>query len=132
MQILLVEDHDDTRNVLSRLLDHCGHDVATAGTVAEALSLLEEVKFDALVCDIGLPDGDGFDLVWRALGEHRFQITVALTALDSDNHRKLGQEAGFDHYLTKPLDFAKLRDVLQDAKIEHVQNEEKSVRISVE
>jgi DNA-binding response OmpR family regulator len=131
VQILLVEDHNDTRNVLTRLLDHCGHDVSAAATVAEATSLLKEVRFDALVCDIGLPDGDGFDFVWRAKEHYRFQTAVALTALDSEKHQALGCEAGFDHYLTKPLDFAKLRDVLAQSGAQRVANEQKSVRISV-
>ena len=111
MHILLVEDHNDTRTVLSKLLSHCGYDVAAAENVRDALSLLHNFRFDVLLSDIGLPDGDGFGLVAEAKRRQRLRA-VALTALASDSDRQHGREAGFDDYLTKPLDFGRLRAVL--------------------
>jgi PAS domain S-box-containing protein len=63
VRILLVEDHDDTRVTLARLLKRQGHDVLSAGSVASALIVARARGFDLLVSDIGLPDGDGFDLL---------------------------------------------------------------------
>lgn len=112
MHILLVEDHADTRFVLSKLLKHIGYEVSTAETVQEALEWLSNVRFDVLLSDIGLPDGDGLALVAEAKKRQSFKRTVALTALASAEDRDRGRQAGFDDYLTKPLDFHRLRSVL--------------------
>lgn len=114
MKILLVEDHDDTRCVLARLLDRFGHWVTPAATVADARKLLREVQFDVLLSDIGLPDGTGFGLVAEAKQLQSLKA-VALTAWASDDDKERGRTAGFDHYLTKPLDCARLRSVLAAA-----------------
>lgn len=115
MHILLVEDHPDTRTVLARLLSRCGYDVATAENVHEALTLLANLRFDVLLSDIGLPDGDGLELVCEARKRQPLKRAVALTALATDEDRARGLSAGFDEYLTKPLDFRRLRTVLADA-----------------
>jgi CheY-like chemotaxis protein len=114
MKILLVEDHDDTRCVLSRLLDRYGHGVTSAANVADARRLLHESRFDILLSDIGLPDGNGFGLVAEAKQLQPLKA-VALTAWASDDDKARGRAAGFDHYLTKPLDCAHLRSVLAAA-----------------
>ena len=111
MKILLVEDHDDTRLVLTRLLDRFGHGVTSAGNVADARRLLHETNFDILLSDIGLPDGTGFGLVVEAKQLQPLKA-VALTAWASDEDKERGRTAGFDHYLTKPLDCARLRSLL--------------------
>ena len=101
--------------VLSRLLNHCGHDVAMAENVHDALTLLGNLRFDVLLSDIGLPDGDGLELVGEARKRQPLKKAVALTALATDEDRARGFEAGFDDYLTKPLDFRRLRSVLTEA-----------------
>lgn len=112
MHILVVEDHDDTRSVLTKLLHHCGYDVVATSNVSDAILLLENLRFDALLSDIGLPDGNGFDLLAEAKKRQPLQKAVALTAWSAPEDRERGERAGFDHYLTKPLDFHKLRCVL--------------------
>ena len=114
MKILLVEDHEDTRCVLSRLLNRYGYGVTAAGTLADARKLLREFSFDILLSDIGLPDGTGFSLVVEAKQLQPLKA-VALTAWASDDDKERGRAAGFDHYLTKPLDCARLRAVLAGA-----------------
>ncbi len=115
VNILLVEDHDDSRTVLSTLLIHCGHEVATAANMEEALCLLSSLQFDILVSDIGLPDGSGLDLIVEAKKRQSWRKTVALTAFGQKNDRERGLQAGFDEYLTKPFDFHKLRSLLAEA-----------------
>ena len=112
MNILLVEDHDDSRAVLSTLLTHCGHEVATAANVQDALLLLNHLHFDVLVSDIGLPDGSGLDLVIEAKKRQRWKKTVALTGHEQGEEKERGLRAGFDEYLTKPFDFHQLRSLL--------------------
>ena len=115
MRVLLVEDHRDTRLVLSNLLTRYGHDVLSTETVHDALQLLDDTEFDMLLSDIGLPDGDGCELVEEAKRRQPLKMTVALTALVSAEDRQRGLQAGFDHYLTKPLDVRQLRQVMAEA-----------------
>ncbi len=112
VNILLVEDHDDTRKVLSTLLEHAGHRPIVASDYAEALRLLVRVPADVLLCDLGLPDGDGLDLASKAKALRPKIRTIALTARASLADKELGRKAGFDHYMTKPCDFHELRTLL--------------------
>ncbi|MFL6529405.1 MAG: response regulator [Chthoniobacterales bacterium] len=115
MHILVVEDHEDTRSALSKLLARFGYNVAAAENCHEALLLLDNLRFDVVVSDIGLPDGDGFELIGEAKRRQPLTRTVALTALAAEEDRERGRLAGFDHYLTKPLEFEKLRGLLSAA-----------------
>ena len=112
LQILVVEDHGDTRRVLTGLLCHFGHSISAADTVESAKAFLRAKHFDAVVSDLGLPDGSGCDVIREA--KRRQDITgVALTANGEDEYVTCGREAGFDYHLTKPVDFAELRSVLE-------------------
>ena len=111
LQILVVEDHGDTRRVLTGLLGHFGHSISAADTVESALAFVRAKHFDAIVSDLALPDGSGCDVIREA--KRCQQLTgVALTANDEDDDIIHGRDAGFDYHLTKPIDFAQLRNVL--------------------
>jgi CheY-like chemotaxis protein len=111
LQILVVEDHEDSRNAISELLNRCGHDVCTAGSCQTALTLLDDIRFDVLLCDIGLPDGTGLGVVVEAKIKQAL-TAVAVTAYGEETDIRHGRDAGFDYYLTKPLDFPKLKTIL--------------------
>ena len=111
MHILLVEDHDDTRRGLLRLLILLGYRVSTADSVSAARQVLAARQLDALISDIGLPDGTGFEVVAEAQKRQRLKA-VALTAWTTDDDRERGFKAGFDEYLGKPLDFRQLEGAL--------------------
>lgn len=98
--------------MLSTLLKHCGYETISATSVAEALDRLGDAPVDVLLSDLGLPDGDGLNLVARAKAVQPELIAIALTGRGSDNDLELGEKAGFDHYLTKPFDFHQLRTIL--------------------
>lgn len=112
MRILLVEDHDDTRHVLSRLLTKLGCQTALAATVSEAVTLLRSQPFDAVLSDIGLPDGAGYDVIAEAKRAQELK-GVALTGYGMSEDVRRSKEAGFDWHLTKPVDASELRTVLQ-------------------
>jgi DNA-binding response OmpR family regulator len=112
MQILLVEDHTDTRAVLEMLLSRCGCRIVTAKNAAVARRRLEEMKFDVLISDLNLPDGDGLELVREAKQKHELKA-IAVTARDAPEERDAGLRAGFDYYLTKPIDLQELRKALR-------------------
>ncbi len=111
MNVLLVEDHTDTRTVLGTLLNRCGCQTVTAKNLHEARSRLQEMKFNFLISDLNLPDGDGLTLVSEAKRLQPIKA-IALTGRASASERKDGLEAGFDYYLTKPIDFHELRKAL--------------------
>lgn len=113
MQVLLVEDHTDTRTVLGTLLNRCGCRTVTAKNVRDARSRLEEMRFDVLISDLNLPDGDGIDLVKEAKRAQQLKA-IAITGRCSDEERDEGLRAGFDCYLTKPIDFQQLREALKN------------------
>ena len=112
VNILLVEDHSDTRRVLSSLLGRSGHEIVTAKGVNEALEVLSKTRVNVLLSDLGLGDGDGLDLVVKAKTLQPKIKAIALTARGSNNDLERGKKAGFDHYLTKPFDFHELRTLL--------------------
>jgi len=114
VQILLLEDHGESRDIIAKLLVHCGHTVTVTSNLEEASDLLGKMRFEVLLSDIGLPDGDAFDLVAEAKRSLRVMKTVALTGRATDSDRELSRQAGFDHFLTKPVDFHELRSLLEE------------------
>jgi len=116
MRILIVEDHDDTRDALERFLSRCGYGVAVAADLRTALNLLQAQPFDAVVSDIALPDGTGYALVSEARRRGINVLAIALTAYSYPRGAEEPRVTGFDYYLKKPLDCMKLRSLLQSAK----------------
>jgi hypothetical protein len=112
LRILLVEDHDDTRRVLTRLLTHFGHHISVAVGVESALEIFHSEIFDVVLSDIGLPDGTGYDIIAEAK-RTRAVKGIALTGFGMAQDVRRSQEAGFDYHLTKPIDIAELRAVLR-------------------
>lgn len=105
MRILLVDDHEDSRELLEMWLGDAGHHVLTAGTLAEARPHLKE-PIDALLSDIHLPDGDGTALAAEVRAAHPKAKTIALTG---DARAK---SEAFDVILTKPVDLGTLKSLL--------------------
>jgi CheY-like chemotaxis protein len=112
MLVLLVEDHTDSRGVFSLLLNRCGCRTVTAKNAHDARGRLEEMKFDVLISDLNLPDGDGLDLVRLAKQKNQMKA-IAVTGRVSPEERQAGLDAGFDYYLTKPVNFDELRKALK-------------------
>ncbi|HJT82501.1 MAG TPA: response regulator [Chthoniobacterales bacterium] len=117
MRILLVEDHQDTRQILTRLLTHWGFDVATAENLQRGLDELSHQPFDVLLSDIGLPDGTGYALVNEARRRGGDLLAIALSGFGFPTEKELSLKTGFDHHLTKPFDCQQLRSLLEQ-KIE--------------
>lgn len=117
MNVLFVEDHTDTRTVLAALLSRCGHHIVSTKNLKEARMRLAEMCFGILICDLNLPDGDGNELVSEAKKIQQLKA-IALTGRDSEHERELGMKAGFDYYLTKPIDFHELREAIGSVNVE--------------
>jgi PAS domain S-box-containing protein len=111
LRILLVEDHRDTRRTLSRLLTHFGHAVLAADNIQSARKIVDSGNVQVLLCDIGLPDGTGYELVSQAKSKQPLKA-VALTGFGTENDIRRSKEAGFDFHLVKPIDLHELQTVL--------------------
>ncbi len=111
VHILLVEDHEDTARVLRRILEHNGFSVAHANTLERAREFAGAQKFDVIISDLGLPDGNGLDLM-RELHSSRGLVGIALSGFGSDEDRAASLTAGFSEHLTKPVDWPQLRAAL--------------------
>jgi CheY-like chemotaxis protein len=123
MRILLVDDHVDTLRIASRLLHIEGAEVETAGDVSDAVALACARPFDALVCDLMLPDGSGADVVgaFRAAEALRTRegappVAIAVSGLSGPEERARILRMGFAEHLAKPIDFAELVLVLAGAR----------------
>ena len=110
MRIIAVDDHADSITVLKRLLASRGHEVRTAVTLAEARQLCEAEPFDLLLCDIGLPDGDGWELA--AVARRSGAKSIALTGhgMPGDVDRIAG--SGFAAHLLKPVTFETIESAI--------------------
>jgi PAS domain S-box-containing protein len=108
VQVLLVEDHQDTARVLGRILRNAGFDVTHAATMAEARARAAGKRFDLLISDLGLPDGSGLDLM-KALRDAHGIKGIALSGFGTDEDIAASTAAGFAAHLTKPVDWDRLR-----------------------
>jgi signal transduction histidine kinase/DNA-binding NarL/FixJ family response regulator len=111
LRVLLVDDDPMTVKILARLLRQIGHDVTTAGSIAEALAAPIE-ELDLVVSDLGLPDGNGLDLMRGIKTRHEIP-GIALTGFGTEDDVRRSREAGFAAHLTKPIDFEKLGSLIQ-------------------
>jgi len=104
-RILLVEDNADASDVLRMLLEAEGHQVEIAADGHIGLALALEGRFDAIVCDIGLPGLDGLELMarLRAAPVAVRPLTIALSGYGQPQDRERALAAGFDRYLVKPV-----------------------------
>lgn len=105
-RVLVVEDNADNRELMTYLLTAFGHEVATANDGEAALSILESVAVDLVVCDVHLPKMDGCEVVQVMKGQPRLSAipVVAVTALAMVGDRDRVMAAGFDGYVAKPIE----------------------------
>jgi PAS domain S-box-containing protein len=108
VHVLVVEDEEDTRELLSTALGHSGAQVEAAGSAEEALDALRRHRPDVLVCDIGMPGQDGYELLTRvralAAEDGGLVPAVALTAYARAEDRRRALAAGYQVHLPKPVD----------------------------
>ena len=110
-QVLVVEDHKDTLNVLRRILENSGYAVKACETAADARAAVDQQKFDVLVSDIALPDGSGLDLM-RDFRQTQDLSGIALSGFGTQDDLDASKAAGFALHLTKPIDLERLREAI--------------------
>jgi CheY-like chemotaxis protein len=106
LRIVVVEDHDDGREMLTLTLQVAGHHVVAAADGLSGLDLILTLEPDVALVDIGLPKLDGHELARRLTEMKRFQPTllIALSAYGHREDKRRSYEAGFDDHLVKPID----------------------------
>jgi CheY-like chemotaxis protein len=113
VRILVIEDDPQTIELLLRVLEDDGHDVAGERTGTAGLERAITSTWDLIICDIGLPDMNGFTLS-RQLRQAGIEVPlVALSGYATDEDRKLGLASGFDRYLVKPIKASALREEIR-------------------
>lgn len=108
MRILVVEDERDVAEFLQRVLRGATWAADVVGTKAAALEQLASVPYDLAVVDVGLPDGDGFELCQAMRSSGDSTPVLLLTARNAVNDRVRGLDAGADDYLAKPFAVSEL------------------------
>lgn len=116
LQICVVENHADTRRMLVVLLSQQGHEVAPATASADALALFEAQHFDVLISDIGLPDGDGWQLLEQLATRQPGLFAIAISGYGTSADHARSRAAGYRHHLVKPVAFASLAPLLREAE----------------
>jgi CheY-like chemotaxis protein len=116
VKVLLVEDDEDSRELMSRMLRQRGADVTSTSNAADAMSVFLSDRPDVLVSDIGMPDIDGYELLRRvrALGARRGGKVpaIALTALARPDDRRRALHVGYQVHVPKPADASELAAVV--------------------
>jgi CheY-like chemotaxis protein len=104
--VLVVEDNEDTAESLRMFLELSGYGVTLAYTGPDGVATARAVRPDVILCDIGLPGMDGFEVAstLRQAPETAAVCLIAVTGYGKDEDRRRAIEAGFDVHLVKPVD----------------------------
>jgi CheY-like chemotaxis protein len=103
-----VDDHEDTLRSMKLLLRRLGYEVLAADNMSDALRIAEEQPFDILLSDIGLPDGNGLELLKR-IRQTREVPALAVSGFGMDEDVERSRDAGFSDHLTKPVSIDRLK-----------------------
>jgi CheY-like chemotaxis protein len=116
LSIVVVEDNEDSADMMSTWLEHLGHEVRVARTGPDGVAMVLAAHPDVVLCDIGLPGMDGVDVCRRiVVGMPAPPMMIALTGWGSERDLARTLDAGFDQHLVKPVELEQLRSVLEAA-----------------
>ena len=127
LRVFVVENHVDTREFLRFMLEELGHTVLVADTMAKALRDVPAANCDVLISDIGLPDGDGWELLCR-LDLPRPIYAIAMSGFGMSSDRVRSKAAGYRHHLVKPMGLEQLESILSSAADELHRSDPAEVR----
>jgi DNA-binding response OmpR family regulator len=114
LRVFLVENHEDTVRYLQLYLEQLSYKVCLATDMATALREIPKSNCDVLISDIGLPDGDGWQLM-EELGENRPKFAIAMSGFGTGSDRQRSHEVGYNHHLVKPFTPDALQALLHEA-----------------
>ena len=102
---------------MTTLLSLSGHAVETAGSLAELPDKLQARRYDLLISDLGLPDGDGVDVV-RRFNATQDAPSIAMTGFGMADDIRRCRDAGFTAHPTKPVDFERLQALIRSLTLD--------------
>lgn len=105
--ILVVDDHADTVKVLAKLLKSAGYSVSAAGSLAEARRICQATKFDLVIADVSLPDGNGLDLLPQ-IAETCPAKGIIVSGDSKELYKHVSATSQWSDYLVKPIMFENL------------------------
>lgn len=108
MQILIVEDQRSLRDSIVEYLQSNGHSCTAASTYKRGLEKSADYTFDCVLIDVGLPDGNGIDLINKIKRDNHKTGIIVISAKDSLEDKISGLESGADDYITKPFHLSEL------------------------
>lgn len=113
-RVLVVDDNHDAGEVLAMLLESMGFEARAVDSGAGALAILPDYHPDVILMDIGMPGMNGYEVARRIREQPQYDHVklVALTGWGQEKDRLLSRESGFDHHLTKPVDFKVLKGLI--------------------
>ena len=116
-RILVIEDNPDTNNLLNNILAQEGHLMTSALDGPSGLALAQENTFDVIICDIGLPGMNGYEVIEQLRRDlsKPLPCLIAMTGYNRPESQTRATEAGFDHYLVKPVAMDNLRNLMPSA-----------------
>jgi CheY-like chemotaxis protein len=112
--VLVVDDSIDNLTVISLYLQQNGYRVATASNGEEAIKVAVLTKPEIIVMDLAMPGMDGLESVRQIRQDETLKEipVIALTAFSTEGFRRAAHDTGFNGYLTKPVDFSRLHDLI--------------------
>ena len=113
--ILLIDDHQATRETIAEVLEDAGHNVTLAENTSKAINILDEKNFDLVLTDLMLPDGNGLQILEHAHKLYPSTPVVMITGHGSIENAVEATRLGAYDYLTKPVDLNKLRVIVKNA-----------------
>jgi PAS domain S-box-containing protein len=117
LRLLVVDDEPDSRRTIAAILEQYGAIVTAAASAKEGLAISARQSFDVLLCDIAMPEQDGYSLIRgiRSLPDEKSHTpAVALTAYGRPSEREIALAEGFDEYLKKPVEPEELISLVAD------------------
>lgn len=113
--VLVVDDSIDNLTMISLDLQQTGYRVATATNGEEAVKVATMINPDLILMDLAMPEVDGLESTRQIRQNESLKDipVIALTAFSTDGFRRAAHQTGFDGYLTKPVDFTRLHDLIR-------------------
>jgi CheY-like chemotaxis protein len=115
-RVLVIEDNQDTAETLREVLESEGHEVHVAFDGLRGVEAADRVHPDVILCDIGLPGIDGYEVARRVRASGEAGVLVAVTGYASPDDVRRAADAGFHHHLAKPADLETLSRIVSAAR----------------
>ena len=103
MKLLIIEDEKSLRDNIFNYFNEEGNICESCSSLAAAIEKLSAYKYDCILLDIGLPDGDGFGVLEYLRDKNRGEAVLIISAKNSLSDKILGLNTGADDYITKPF-----------------------------